>query len=94
MRKLSQRDQKRFVMLNMGKPDWKPLEFIFTDENVLGNFMYMGAAKLHTGTVVHLYKNSITRRYINIDNSGNTYSYSGEDYSTIPVEVAKDTVLG
>lgn len=91
---LSQRDQNRFTYIEDVQPNWKPLEHIFQDKDVLDNFMFMGSIRLHTGTAINLYKNSLTKRYINIDNSGNTYSYTGNDYTQIPLEIAKEYVLG
>lgn len=92
--RISQREQDRFSYIEGAEPNWEPLEHLFPDKETLSNFMFMGSIRLHTGTAVNLYKNSVTRRYINIDNSGNTYSYTGNDYTQIPLEIAKDYVLG
>jgi len=94
MIQLSQREPKRFIIIPDAQPDWGPLESVFTDESVLDNFMFMGSVRLHTGTSINLYKNSISRKYINLDSAGNAYSYSGDDYKQVPLSVAKDTVLG
>ncbi len=88
MKRFSQRDEPDFIMMHDG-PNWGPLERLLNnDDKLLSQFMWMGAAKLPNRTVVHLYKNSDTRRYINVDEYGNTYSYTGKSYVTTPKEIA------
>ena len=96
MQRLSIReDNKSNYTFLKKEPTWEPLKVIFeNNEGVLQNFMFMGAIRLYNGNVVHLYKNSLTRRYINIDNDGNTFAYDGVNYDPTPQKVAKDYVLG
>ena len=51
---------------------WIPLEKYLGSAEACGAFMYMGVA----GSV-YLYKNIISRRYLNIDSEGNCYKYDG-----------------
>ena len=49
------------------QPNWKPLEKVLGRPRCVG-FMYMGRVN-----GVHLYKNGITRTYLNLDDDGNCY---------------------
>ena len=65
------------------KPDWEPLI------KVLGNkceeYMFMG--KIPLGDLwIYLYKNIITRRYLNLDGRGTAYRYDWDKY--VPVKVS------
>ena len=77
------------------EPTWGPLRLVFdNNEEILQNFMFIGAVRLYNGNVVHLYKNKITRNHINIDNDGNTFAYDNVNYNSTPQSVAKEKVLG
>lgn len=92
--KISNRDQKNFVMVDNQSPNWEPLEKMFSDNTkMLSDFMYMGAIKMINNNVIYLYKNRNTRRYINIDNTGNTFEYVENTYTPIGNATAKMKVL-
>ena len=55
------------------KVDWKPLEIlarIYQNKIDLGEWMYMGTVE-----GIRLYKNIITRSYLNIDSLGGCHRY-------------------
>jgi hypothetical protein len=61
-------------LLNPGcSPTWAPLETLLGVERCK-RFMYMGTA-FAGGHIIHLYKHSDTRRYLNIDSAGTCYRY-------------------
>ena len=75
--------------IEVGTPDWKPLEGVLSSEQCAG-FMYMG----HAGGIV-LYKHRDTRRYLNIDAAtGRFYQYVDGHYIEIGRERAIDHVYG
>ncbi len=53
-------------------PDWDPLEQFFPDV-LCGAFMWMHATALENGTELQAYKHSVTRRYLLLDDDGDTY---------------------
>lgn len=61
------------------EPDWTPLESV-----LMGDFMFMG----YGPNGIRLYKHSITRRYLNLDEAGRAYRFiaRGERYEPIPLE--------
>ena len=64
--------------IEVGEPDWKPLEGVLSPEDC-ADFMYMGGA----GGIA-LYKHRDTRRYLNIDAAtGRFYRYADGDYVEI-----------
>jgi len=56
-------------------PDWKPLTALI-GVPAAQDFMYMGAGS----DGLRLYKHIMTRRYLNIDGNGQTWSYQGAGY--------------
>jgi hypothetical protein len=75
--------------IEVGAPDWKPLERVLSREQC-GCFMFMGTA----GPIV-LYKHRDTRRYLNIDSeTGEFYRYVDGDYTAISQEQAIEYVFG
>jgi hypothetical protein len=75
--------------IEVGEPDWKPLEGVLLPEDC-ADFMYMGNA----GGVV-LYKHRDTRRYLNIDAAtGRFYRYADGEYIEIGREQAIEHVYG
>ena len=75
--------------IEVGPPDWRPLENAIPPE-YCGEFMYMG----HAGSIV-LYKHQLTRRYLNIDAAtGRFYRYTNENYIEIDRRQAFDSVFG
>lgn len=60
---------------------WQPLERFLGSAEACGAFMYMGVA----GSV-HLYKNIVTRQYINLGSDGKRYRYEGGGYVLIETE--------
>lgn len=55
---------------------FKPLVY-FYGEAKARNFMFMGVI-LQEGLKVYMYKNCDTRRYLNLDEQGNTYMYCAD----------------
>ena len=75
--------------IEMGKPDWRPLENAISP-GYCEDFFFMGKA----GDIV-LYKHRLTRRYLNIDAvTGKFYRYSNDDYVEIDRRQAFDSVYG
>jgi hypothetical protein len=75
--------------IEVGEPDWKPLEGILSREH-REDFMFMGSA----GGVV-LYKHRDTRRYLNVEaETGRFYRYADGDYIEISQEQAIEHVYG
>jgi hypothetical protein len=73
--------------IEVGKPDWRPLERALPSE-FCEDFMFMGKA----GDIV-LYKHRITRRYLNIDAvTGKFYRYTDGGYIEIDQRQAFDSV--
>ena len=69
-----------------GLLDWGPLERLVkatpaaNRSVVAGDFMWMGAVELVDGRRLHLYKNTMTRRYVRLDSSGHTYAHVDGEY--------------
>jgi hypothetical protein len=75
--------------IEVGKPDWRPLESAIPPE-FCEEFMFMGKA----GDIV-LYKHRLTRRYLNIDAAkGRFYRYVDGEYVEINRRQALDSVYG
>ena len=75
--------------IEVGVPDWKPLECALSREHCV-DFMFMGT----TGGIV-LYKHRDTRRYLNIDTAtGGFYRYADGAYIEINREQAIEHVYG
>ena len=75
--------------IEVGKPDWRPLENAMPTE-FCEEFMFMGKA----GDIV-LYKHRLTRRYLNIDAvTGKFYRYANGEYIEIDRRQAFDSVYG
>ena len=75
------------VAIEVGKPDWRPLERSLPSE-FCEDFMFMGKA----GDIV-LYKHRITRRYLNISAAtGKFYRYANREYVEIDRRQALDSV--
>jgi hypothetical protein len=55
-------------------PDWDPLEK-FLPLALCPGFMWMHATALDNGTELQAYKHSLTRRYLLLDDDGDTYEY-------------------
>jgi len=73
--------------IEVGKPDWRPLENAIPPE-YCEDFMFMGKA----GDIV-LYKHRLTRRYLNIDTvTGRFYRYADGEYVEIDRRQALDSV--
>jgi hypothetical protein len=75
--------------IEVGAPDWKPLEGVLSREDC-ADFMFMG-----TTAGIVLYKHRDTRRYLNIDaETGRFYQYVDGDYTAISREQALEQVYG
>lgn len=55
----------------MSKPNWTPAERRIPE--LLCDLMYMTSIT-YSGQVIHQYKHVMTRRYINLDNSGQAWN--------------------
>jgi hypothetical protein len=72
---------------NLGcEPDWGPLEAVLPLE-WCGGFMWMQRVE-ENGMVIELYKHGITRRYLNLDQEGRAYRFTGSRYVITSVERA------
>jgi len=68
------------------QPNWIPLEIFsqkYLNQINCNDFMHMGKVG-----EIELYKNIVTRSYINIDTDGCCWSYSGDGYIQITEESA------
>lgn len=74
-----------------GEPDWGPLEAAIPRE-WCGGFMWMQRVK-HRSRFIELYKHGITRRYLNLDQTGDAYEYTGKGYRRIDFENAIEWVF-
>lgn len=74
-----------------GEPDWGPLEAAFPLK-WCGGFMWMQRVE-ENGVVIELYKHGITRRYLNLDQGGGAYKFTGSGYVPISIEQAIDWVF-
>ena len=75
--------------IEVGKPDWRPLENAIPPE-YCEDYMYMGKA----GDLV-LYKHRLTRRDLIIDAvTGKFYRYANSEYVEIDRRQALDAVYG
>jgi len=64
---------------------WAPLQVVVNDR--CREFMFMGQTNTESG-LVFLYKHVWTRRYLNLDDKGRSYRFTGEGYESIPLEQA------
>ena len=85
------------------KVNWEPLEGLCEKYSHLincGDYMYMGTSCLNGSNDLCLYKNSITRRYLNIDIHGVCWQYNpdahfqNDSYIQITQESAIEWVTG
>lgn len=66
---------------------WETLKDVL-GEDALKEFMFMASYQLVDGTIVHTYKNFISRAYINISDDLRTWEYTGSGYREISRELA------
>lgn len=74
-----------------GEPNWGPLEMVLPLE-WCGGFMWMQRVE-ENGAVIELYKHGITRRYLNLDQEGDAYRFTGSGYVPISIEEATECVF-
>jgi hypothetical protein len=74
------------VVYDTAALDWTPLERFLaaaTERDVpapsADEFMWMGRCELTAGPVVHLFKSTASRRYLNLDHAGFAYRYHPGD---------------
>lgn len=76
-----------------GKEKWSPLDKIIQPQ-YKGKLMFMGTSEdFSPGTkpIISLFKHKDTRRYLNVDEEGNTYKYAGGKYVQVsPKKAIKD----
>lgn len=62
-------------------PNWDALEAMQGAGDMVDadDFMYMGSARC-IGVTIHLYKHIDTRRYLNLDEDGQAWSYASPGY--------------
>lgn len=65
------------------EPNWQPLRLIVADEKTRGEFMFMGTfVAADEAAKIELYKHEASRRYLNVDSSGDCYFYDGAAAAT------------
>jgi hypothetical protein len=72
------------------EPIWEPLEKLLPLELVEG-FMSMYQTSTHEGPTIHAYKHIDTRRYLFLDETGDSWRYTngdGHSYCRIPLGTA------
>jgi hypothetical protein len=79
--------QKEMIVEWLQIPSWDVLKSVIGDKQA-ANFMYMASYKLESGTVVHTFKHSLTRRYINLSDDGSFWKYMGGSYAITDRETA------
>lgn len=88
----------RYCLDLRSEPDWAPLEQLARlcgertglPELDPHDFMYMGTLTADDGRVVQLYKHVNTRRYLNLDTAGHTYSVTASAGSHVAARVLPD----
>lgn len=66
--------------------NWEPLEQFFKgDITKVSKYMFMGT----NNAGIHLYKNSVNRRYLNITDDGRAFRYQYQGY----VEISREEAL-
>ena len=73
-------------------PNWSTLRAKLGDD-LCGSFVFM-ASCWASGQVVHTYKHWETRRYLNMDETGQCYAYKQGGYAQITDEEAFAHVFG
>lgn len=63
-------------------PEWELLHKTLGKQNCR-NFMYMAGYKLEDEAIIHTYKHSLSREYINLSNDGRAWKYTGDGYEEI-----------
>lgn len=69
------------------QPHWQPL-LQHLGAELCAHFMFMASYPLGQGRTVHTYKHHDTRRYLNIDDRGTFYRYTGGTYTPTSPEAA------
>ena len=67
---------RRSEITDRRDPEWDPL-LELVGKDLVVDFMWMGELKLSPGGRMQAYKHCDTRRYLHIDNRGNTWEYWG-----------------
>jgi hypothetical protein len=68
-------------------PDWGPLEAVI-DVPLLGWFMWMYEIRTSTGTAIHAYKHSDSRRCLHLDEYGTAYLFYEDGYLEVDLDWA------
>lgn len=74
----------RYRVVFPDNPEWAPLERLARLRHPElpridpGEFLYMGMLSRRGLPRVHLYKHSTTRKYLNLDDNGHAYRFTGE----------------
>jgi hypothetical protein len=71
---------------------FKPLERKLSEDK-LNNFMYMASYRVLGNVLIYTYKHRDTRRYLNLDDDGNCYAYTGNGYRKIKEDSALNHVF-
>jgi hypothetical protein len=71
------------VYMTFPTANWQPLEAVLPLERCAA-FMYMGCA-FYENRPIHLYKHSNTRRYLNLDETGQAYAYHHSPFNVKPI---------
>jgi hypothetical protein len=67
------------------KPVWEPLQAVVLER--VREFMFMGQVTGDAGPI-YLYKHVWTRRYLNLDQEGKAYRFTGYEYEPRPLDEA------
>jgi len=79
--------QVKSCSIEVGEPNWSPLERVLTREEC-SDYMYMGRSG-----EIELYKNRLTRRYLNIGRGGQSfYLYFEGNYIEVTRSIALEHV--
>jgi hypothetical protein len=73
-------------------PDWEPLAILIGQTDI-ACFTWMGRVRSDQRSL-ELYRHRTSRRYLNIDQDGNTYQYVDSKYVPVPTSTALVRVLG
>lgn len=77
------------------EPMWKPLEDVIGKARCR-EFMFIGQVTLVKGegtVTIFLYKHIVTRQYLNLDEQGQSYDFTGDGYVPVSLDEAMRQVL-
>jgi len=82
-------------------PNWKPLQLVLHEDDLVGWFMWMFETRCEGGIHLHAYKHVTTRRYLHLTPGGKAYWYDASvplskpsRYNPIALDRAITAALG